>query len=149
MKIPILNHVALSLPRELVSDTPDRRSMLDFYEQVFGWRIIDVMTIEGERIVLQLHAISHFLFLVGSDSPTSCQRGDHFGIEVYERSALEQIVERARAFRAERDPRVELTEVGFEDYGTIKIHNVYVRYLLPIMVEVQFYEGVQDALHTA
>jgi len=147
MKTPILNHVALSVPRALVSDTPDRRAMHEFYEQVFGWRGIDVMAIEGERAVLALHSITHFLFLVGSDTPTSCQAGDHFGIEVYDRDSLVQITNRARAWKAEHDPRVEITEIGLDDYGTIKIHNVYIRYLLPIMVEVQFYEGVTDEMH--
>src|SRR5262249_47223648 len=124
-RAPILNHVALSVPRELLSDSADRSAMADFYDEVFGWRVIDVMTIEGERLVLQLHAISHFLFLVGSDTPTAARPGDHFGIEVYDRSALEGIVKRAKAFKESRDDRVELTDVGFDDYGTIKIHNVY------------------------
>ena len=43
----------------------------------------------------------------------------------------------------ERDPAVEIVDVAIEDYGTIRIHNAYVRYLLPMMVEVQFYEGVE------
>ena len=62
---------------------------------------------------------------------------------MYERAALDAIVERAKAFRAEHDPAVEITDISIEDYGSIRIHNVYVRYLLPLMVEVQFYEGVE------
>jgi hypothetical protein len=104
MKPPILNHVALTVPRSLVSDTNDRRRLLEFYERVFGWRSIDVMRIEGERIVLHLHQLTHFLYLIGGDVPLSAPRGDHFGIEVYEREALDAIVDRAKAFRAENDP---------------------------------------------
>ena len=48
-----------------------------------------------------------------------------------------------RAFKAERDPAVELTPTVVEDFGTIRLHNVYVRYLLPLMIEVQYYEGVE------
>jgi hypothetical protein len=143
MKTPILNHLALTVPRTLVSDTPQRRNLIDFYENVFSWRAIDLMTIEGERLVLHLHQLTHFLYLVGGDTPATCGRHDHFGIEVYERGALDAIVARARAFRAERDPAVEITEPKTEDYGTIKIYNTYVRYLLPLEVEVQFYEGVE------
>jgi catechol 2,3-dioxygenase-like lactoylglutathione lyase family enzyme len=143
MKSPILNHVALTVPRLLVSDTAERRRMLEFYERVFGWRSIDLMQIEGERIVLHLHELTHFLYIVGGDVPLSAPPGDHFGIEVYERETLDSIVERAKAFRAERDPAVEIDDIAIEDYGTIRIHNAYVRYLLPLKVEVQFYEGVE------
>lgn len=143
MQTPILNHVALTVPRSLVSDTAQRRNLLDFYESVFGWRAIDLMAIEGERVVLHLHRVTHFLYLVGGDEVTTCRAGDHFGIEVYERETLDAIVARAHAFRAERDPAVEVTDLTVEDYGTIRIHNAYIRYLLPLMVEVQFYEGVE------
>jgi hypothetical protein len=61
---------------------------------------------------------------------------------VYERRALDGVVDRARTFR-DTDPAVEISDVGLEDYGTIRIHNVYIRYLLPLSVEVQFYEGVE------
>jgi hypothetical protein len=143
MKTPILNHVALTVPRSLVSDTAQRRSLIDFYERVFGWRAIDLMTIEGERLVLHLHQVTHFLYLVGGDQPTSALPGDHFGIEVYERETLAAIHARATAFKAERDPGVEITPLATENYGTITIHNTYVRYLLPLKIEVQFYEGVE------
>ena len=143
MKPPILNHVALTVPRALVSDTSERRRLLDFYERVFGWRSIEMMQVEGERIVMHLHQVTHFLFLVGGDVPLAAPAGDHFGIEVYERETLEAIVNRAKAFRAEHDPAVEITEIAVEDYGPIRIHNSYIRYLLPLMVEVQFYEGVE------
>lgn len=122
------------------------RAPLDFYERVFGWRGIDLMAVEGERVVLALHSVSHFLYLVGGETPTRALPGDHFGIEVYERPTLDAIVERARAFRG-RDPRVEIVDPTVEEYGTIRIHNAYLRFLLPMMVEVQFYEGVADELH--
>jgi hypothetical protein len=143
MKPAVLNHLALTVPRSLVSDTPERRRLCEFYERVFGWRSIEIMQIEGERVVLHLHQVTHFLYLIGGDVPLSAPSGDHFGIEVFEREALDAIVDRAKAFHAEHDPAVEITEIAIEDYGPIRIHNVYVRYLLPLMVEVQFYEGVE------
>ncbi len=146
MKPPVLNHVALTVSRRLVSDTPERTNLLDFYERVFGWRAIDLMAIEGQRGVLHLHQVTHFLYLVGGDVPTTALAGDHFGIEVYELETLAAIVERAKAFKAERDPTVEVVDIATEDYGPIPIHNAYVRYLLPLMVEVQYYEGVEARL---
>jgi hypothetical protein len=146
MKPPILNHVALTVPRQLVSDTVERRNLLDFYEHVFGWRAIDLMSIEGQRVVLHLHQVTHFLYLVGGEAPTTAPPGDHFGIEVYEPETLTAIVARAQAFKAERDPAVEVVDIAVEEYGTIRIHNAYIRYLLPLMVEVQYYEGVEARL---
>ncbi len=146
MKPPILNHVALTVPRHLVSDTPERHNLLAFYERVYGWRAIDVMRIEGEREVLHLHQLTHFLYLVGGDVPTTAPAGDHFGIEVYERETLAAIVARAKAFKAERDPAVEIVDIATENYGAIRIHNAYIGYLLPLMVEVQYYEGVEARL---
>lgn len=143
MKTPALNHVALTVPRALVSDTPQRPKLLEFYADVFGWHAIDLMAIEGQRVVLHLQQLTHFLYLVGGDVPTRCEPGDHFGIEVYERETLEAIVSRAQAFKVARDPAVEITDLACEEYGTIRIHNTYIRYLLPLMVEVQFYEGVE------
>ena len=143
MKPPILNHVAITVPRVFVSDTPQRRALLDFYESVFNWRAIDLMSVEGERLVLHLHQVTHFLYLVGGDVPMVAPAGDHFGIEVYEAETLAGIVARAKAFKAERDPAVEIVDVETEDYGSIRIHNAYLRYGLPLMVEVQYYEGVE------
>jgi len=143
MKTPVLNHVALTVPRALVSNTPQRRNLLEFYENVFGWRAIDLMAIEGQRVVLHLQQLTHFLYLVGGEAPTTCLPGDHFGIEVYERETLKEMFERARAFKAERDPEVVVTDLACEEYGTIRVHNTYIRYLLPLMVEVQFYEGIE------
>lgn len=146
MKPPILNHVALTVARRLVSDTPERRNLLEFYESVFGWRAIDVMAIEGKRVVLHLHQLTHFLYLVGGETPTVAPAGDHFGIEVYERETLDAVVGHAKAFKAERDPAVEIIDIATEDYGSIRIHNAYIRYLLPLMVEVQYYDGVEARL---
>ena len=104
------------------------------------------MRVEGEREVLHLHQLTHFLYLVGGDVIATLPAGDHFGIEVYEPESLAAIVARAKAFKAERDPAVEIVDIATEDYGSIRIHNAYVRYLLPLMVEVQYYEGVEARL---
>ena len=42
---------------------------------------------------------------------------------------------------------VEILEPNVEDYKVLKLHNFYVRYRLPLMIEVQCYEwaeGVDD-----
>jgi hypothetical protein len=51
------------------------------------------------------------------------------------------MVSRAEAFR-ERDARVEIHPYEVEDHGVLKLHNVYVRFLLPMSIEVQYFELV-------
>ena len=46
---------------------------------------------------------------------------------------------RAKAYR-ERDDRVEIIDHEVEDHTALKLHNFYVRYLFPLMVEIQHYE---------
>jgi hypothetical protein len=69
---------------------------------------------------------------------------DHFGVEVSSEEAVDEILTAARLFQ-EQDSRVEIVdkqhvrtpsaESAF-DYETI---NCYIRYLLPLMVEVQHF----------
>ena len=40
----------------------------------------------------------------------------------------------------ERDERVEIIDRSTEDHGVLKLHSFYVRFLLPMMVEVQCFE---------
>jgi len=49
------------------------------------------------------------------------------------------MLERARKWQ-KRDASVEIIERGLEDYGFLKLHNFYLRYRLPLMVEVQCFE---------
>ncbi len=43
-------------------------------------------------------------------------------------------------------PLLQVIDITTEDYGTIRIHNAYIRSLLPLMLEVQYYEGVEARL---
>ena len=47
--------------------------------------------------------------------------------------------DRAVAFR-EQDPRVELVDLAVDDQDVVKIHSIYVRYLLPMTCELQYWE---------
>ena len=55
---------------------------------------------------------------------------------------LDTLLTRAREF-AGRDDRVEIVEKQTEDFQVLKLHNFYVRYRLPLMIEVQCYEWAQ------
>ena len=47
--------------------------------------------------------------------------------------------DRAAAF-AEHDDRVELIDLAVDDQGPVKIHSIYVGYVLPMLCELQWWE---------
>jgi hypothetical protein len=136
--MPTFNHVAMSVPADRL-DAASRAELLRFYGEVFGWTEMPTMTQEGERLVLRVHSNEQFVFLIADPHPMTCPRMDHFGLSVGAPAELYETLERARKFR-ERDARVEIIEPEIEDYKVLKLHNFYVRYRLPMMVEVQCYE---------
>ena len=66
-------------------------------------------------------------------------RLDHFGMSVDSLDELMIVLDRARAEAAD-DDRVEIIEHQVEDHGVLQLHNFYVKFLLPLWVEVQFFE---------
>jgi hypothetical protein len=136
--IPVFNHVAMSLPAEQLAET-GRTEILSFYTAVFGWTEMPTMTEDRKRMVLRVHSNEQFVFLVADDDPMRCPQGDHFGMSVATPDELNQLLEAARKFQ-EQDARVEIIEGKLEDYTVLKLHSFYVRYQLPLMIEVQCYE---------
>ena len=55
------------------------------------------------------------------------------------RDELDGAWERAKAFR-ETDPRVDIIDPSVDDQEVVKIHSIYVGYLLPMMIELQYWE---------
>ncbi len=136
--IPRFNHVALSVSPELLSGSL-ARDLLRFYEEVFGWTEMPTLTEDRKRLVMRVYNNEQFVFLVADAEPMRCPGGDHFGMSVGTPRELDELLERARKF-AEHDPRVEIVERKLEDYKVLKLHSFYVRYRLPLMIEVQCYE---------
>ncbi len=135
---PRFNHVAMSVPAELLS-AAGRAELLRFYEDVFGWTEIPSLTEDEKRLVLQAYRNDQFVFLVADPKPMTCPGMDHFGMSVGSLQELEGMLERARKFK-EQDDRVEIVERNTDDFKVLKLHNFYVRYRLPLMVEVPYYE---------
>ena len=54
------------------------------------------------------------------------------------------IQERAEAFR-EADDRLELIDLHVDDQKVVKIHSLYVSYILPMTVEFQYWEFPEPA----
>jgi hypothetical protein len=135
---PRLNHVAMSLDPGLL-DADHRGVLCDFWGQVFGFEELEVMTEDRRRLVLSCVHWDQFLFLIADDDPMRCPRLDHFGFAVGSREELQGVRDRAVAYR-DRDDRVDLVDLAVDDQGVVRIHSIYVRFLLPMMAEVQWWE---------
>jgi hypothetical protein len=128
----------MSVSAELLDDS-SRAELLDFYGEVFGWEEAPGMTIDRQRLVLMAHRYDQFVFLISDDQPMTAPRLDHWGQAVSSREELEELYERAKRYR-DKDDRVDLVEMNADSYPGVTIHAFYVRFLLPLMVETQFFE---------
>jgi len=140
-RAPTFNHVAMSVPGELL-DAAGREELLRFYHEVFGWTEMPTMTEDRLRLVLRCHSNEQFVFLVADPEPMTCPRGDHFGLSVGTPGELDALLARARAYR-ERDPDVEIVDKQIEDFQVLKLHSFYLRYRLPLRIEVQCFEWAE------
>lgn len=137
---PRFNHVAMSMPADALGET-GRKEIVEFYREVFGWEEMPTMTEDRHRLVLQAYSYEQFVFLIADEPHMSCPGLDHFGMSVGTSEELDEFLGRAKAFAA-HDDRVEIIDRKVEDHGVLKLHSFYVRYLLPLMVEVQYFEWV-------
>ena len=55
------------------------------------------------------------------------------------KAQVDAILDKAKAFK-ERDDRVDIIDKHRDDYGTIGITACYIGYLLPMMVEIQWWD---------
>jgi hypothetical protein len=135
---PRFNHVAMSVPADLL-DEQGRADIVRFYDEVFGFKELPTETVDRKKLVLSAYTYEQFLFLIADDSPMRCPRLDHFGMSVATEAELDEMLDRAKAFR-ERDPRVDIVDRSVTDHGMLAITSFYVGYLLPMMVEIQWWD---------
>ncbi len=135
---PHFNHVAMSLPADLLDET-NRADLCRFWSEVFGFDEIEVMTEDRRRLIFSCVHWDQFIFLIAEDDPMHCPRMDHFGFSVGSMEELVGVRDRAVAFR-DRDDRVDLIDLHADDQKVVTIHSLYVGYLLPMMCEVQWWE---------
>jgi len=116
-----------------------RHDIVRFDDEVLGWNELPTETVDGKKLVLSAYTYEQFIFLIASDPPMTCPRLDHFGMSVQSEQELDDILGRAKAFQA-RDDRVDIVDKELTDYGTVAVTSCYVGYLLPMMIEVQWWE---------
>ena len=137
-RLPRLNHVAMSLPADALGDE-GRAAITRFYRDVFGWEEYDILTEDRKRLVLRVHTDEQFVFLIADDPPMTCPRLDHFGMSVGTLEEFNDLYAKVQA-KAESDPEVDVVPAQMENhYDYLHLHSFYVRYKLPMMVEVQHF----------
>ena len=140
---PRFNHVAMSVPADLLDET-GRNDIARFYRDVFGFDEIPMMTIDRQRIVLSAGRIDQFVYVIADDPPMTCPRMDHWGMSVKSEAQLDDYLERAKRFQQD-DPRVVIVDKKTDEYEALSITAFYVKYLLPMTIEVQYWNFKQPA----
>jgi hypothetical protein len=134
---PVFNHVAVSVPPGTL-DEKGRREIVDFYSEVFDWQELDVMTVDRKRLVLGAYLLEQFVFIHADDDPMQAPKMDHFGMGVATEEELDTYLARAKEYQR-RDPRVRIIDKHTDDFTRLSLVSFYVGYLLPLMVEVQYF----------
>ena len=135
---PRMNHVAMSVPADLLGEA-GRGELCRFYSEVLGFDELETMTEDRHRLILSCVHWDQFIFLIAEDEPMRCPRMDHFGFAVASRSELDDAWQRALAYR-DGDDRLDIVDPAVDDQGVVKIHSLYLGYLLPMMIELQYWE---------
>jgi hypothetical protein len=143
---PRFNHVAMSLPADLL-DEANRADVCRFFNEVLGFDEIGVMTEDRRRLILSCVHWDQFIFLIAEDDPMRCPRMDHYGFAVNSLEDLQGVQDRAEAFRRD-DDRLELIDLHVDDQDVVKIHSLYVRFILPMTCEIQYWEFPQPLAAT-
>ena len=137
-RAPRFNHVAMSVDPALL-DGRGKADLIAFYSEVFGWTHLDMMDVAGERLVFHTYSLEQFVFLHGDADPMRCPRMDHYGFSVGTELELDELLAAAQAYSV-RDGRVDIIDKHRDDHGPIKITACYIGYLLPMMVEIQWWD---------
>ena len=135
--VPIFNHVGLSVPADLL-DEEGRRQIVDFYSEVLGWQELPTETVDRYKLVMMAYRIDQFVFLIADDTPMTTARLDHFGMGVATEEELDTFLARAKAYQ-QKDARVDIIDKKVERHPGITLTSCYIRYLLPLMIEIQYW----------
>jgi hypothetical protein len=145
---PRINHVAISVDADLM-DEAGRAALLDFFSEIFGWVEGDNSTEKGNPLILYTGSLGQFLYLLpAQDEFMVTPNMDHFGMEVSSMEEMMEILERVKAYKT-KDDRVRFTEVGnmvthYQDKH-YTLSNAYIWFLIPLWIELQHIERVEDA----
>ena len=131
------NHMELTFPPGTLDDAY-RTDVAAFYGQLFGWESANVEVVGQPCQYLRVDD-GQFLLLAESPKPIQSPGYDHLGLLCDTRAEVDALLAQAHDYRR-RDDRVRVKE--YEDLvtGNVTVHAFYVKYLLPIFLDVQCME---------
>ena len=135
-----INHLELTLPPGTLAQ--EKHNLNGFYQDIFGWEGIEVpmVKLSCPKYLLRFDAeSSQFLFLTEETNALHSTSFDHIGLILESRAAVDAAYERARAWQ-QKDARVEIMEMQDMDATMVNNHSFYVRYILPLWIELQALE---------
>ncbi len=133
------NHMELTLPKGTL-DAKLRGDISAFYEEVFGWMPLDVIIVGKNSLLLRVdEEVIQFVLVAESRKPLHSPGYDHLGMLLDSRAEVDTLFEKCVAYR-ERDDRVQIKEYDDLIQGDLTVHAFYVKYLLPIWLDVQSQE---------
>lgn len=138
--LPAINHVTQGVDPDILRG-PKRELLRDFYQDVFRWKEVLEWS-NDEKAVFRMYRRGQFLNLMAGPKGTGQVGHNHLGIQVPDMETVEGVLARAANFKKTRDPAVEIGEVreSVEEVESppVALSLVYVRYLLPFMIELQY-----------
>jgi catechol 2,3-dioxygenase-like lactoylglutathione lyase family enzyme len=137
MERPLLriNHVELTVPHGFVAANGD--AVATFFADIFGFRRNIFPGLEAAHLVLASDdESSQFLFLCEAAEPAILRGDDHLGFHLDDEAEVDAALARCRAHQL-NDPRVEIRLFDDLDLERTVTHAFYLRYLLPIWIDVQ------------
>jgi hypothetical protein len=132
----------MTVPADLL-DEAGRTAILDFYGEVFGWQELPTETIDRKRLVMMAYEFGQFVLIEADEHPMTATTIDHYGMSVSTLAELEDFYAKAKAY-SERDERTVVEERMLDDFGMLELHAFYVRHILPLKVEVQYFNWKQQ-----
>jgi glyoxalase/bleomycin resistance protein/dioxygenase superfamily protein len=134
------NHMELTFPKGALDDKT-RKEIADFYGDMFGWSGFDVELFNQRNFLLAGDdGAQHFILLAEADKHLDSPGWDHLGVLCDTREEVDALLEKAKRYR-DKDDRVVITEFDKDlEQGAVTVHAFYVKYLLPIHLDVQCIE---------
>ena len=138
------NHMELTFAPGTLNDER-RQEISRFYGEVFGWEAVEVDILKQKALLLKVDpSTQHFILLAEHAQPMQPPAYDHLGILMDTREEVDEILARCQAWQ-EHDDRVELKIYKDLVNPTSVVHAFYVRFLLPIHLDVQCIEYAAGA----
>lgn len=137
------NHMELTVPKGALEKSRDE--IKAFYADLFDWDALDVPILEQTGLLLRTDPeTSQFILVTEQRAHLSSPGFDHLGMLCDTRAEVDALLARAKDWQR-RDARVAIKE--YEDLvtGPVTTHAFYVRYLLPIWLDVQVLEYADGA----